>query len=109
MKIYLLERLNQYLKNQNEHFQKNLEDISLISYSRLKYDEFSELVQYCRFLIEIDYPKCNYDYLNRKLIEFQNIFVQHLMKAISIEQVDSYYAIGNQFILSLFGESIIEE
>lgn len=102
--MYLQERLNQYLTNLNERFQRDLECISLINYSRLKYDEFLELIQYCRFLIESEYPEYNSDLIKRKLIEFQNLFVMHLMKVTSIEQVDSYYEIGNQFILNLFEE-----
>ena len=97
----LLQKLNNYLREQNREIGLK-EEVSLYNYSRLKYDEFLELIRYCRYLIDMDVPGDNSDYLNKKLLEYQNDFVSYLIRATSVEQVDIYYQMYNQIILSLF-------
>lgn len=105
MRKILLKKLNNYLVEQNRNSIKDLENISLYDYSRLKYDEFLELVRYCRYLLEIDIPGDNSEFLDKQLLEYQNSFVSHLIRAESIEQVDIFYGIYNQIILTLFNDN----
>lgn len=105
MRRILLKKLSNYLEEQNNKVLSNLSEISLSDYSRLKYDEFLELVRYCRYLLEIDIPGNISEILGKQLLEYQNKFVNHLMKAESIEQVNVFYGIYNQIILSLFNDN----
>ena len=105
MRKILLKKLNNYLEEQNSKVLSNLSEISLSEYSRMKYDEFLELVRYCRYLLEIDIPGDNSENFDRQLLEYQNKFVNHLIKSESIEQVNVFYGIYNQIILSLFNDN----
>lgn len=86
---------------------KDKEDnTDLNSYKKLKYDEFSKIIKFYRDSIEnfiLNNDSCNLDIndVNLKFIEYQNIFVNHLISANNITQVDSYYDICIQFIYSL--------
>lgn len=105
MRRILLKKLSNYLEEQNNKVLPNLSEISLSDYSRLKYDEFLELVRYCRYLLEIDITGNISEILGKQLLEYQNKFVNHLMEAESIEHVNVFYGIYNQIILSLFNDN----
>lgn len=101
------------MKSEEIEIMKDCEEISDFDlYKKTKYDEFGKIIKFYRDYIEDINAKegsfLDIDDVNLKFIEYQNIFVNHLISAENITQVDSYYDICIQFIYSLLQSYKIE-
>ena len=85
----------------------NLSEISLSDYSRLKYDEFLELVRYCRYLLEIDIPGNISEILGKQLLEYQKQGYD-LLKGKSFDGTQ-YVLLNKNKILSIQYEKLEEQ